>query len=47
MCVQSKLAFLGMPAAVQSEKKGKEVLKWTIKPSFWCSENKSLSVAKN
>lgn len=46
MCIQSKLFFLGMPAAMQSKRKGKQALKWALKPSLWCSENKSLFAAK-
>lgn len=46
MCFQSKLSFLGMPAAMRSKRKGKQTLKWVLKPSLWCSENKSLFAAK-
>lgn len=46
MCIQSKLFFLGMPAAMQSKRKGKQALKWALKPSLRCSENKSLFAAK-
>lgn len=38
--------FLGHASCSAEWKKGKEALKWTIKPSLQCSENKSLSVAK-
>ena len=46
MCILSKLSFLGMPAAMQSKRKGKQALKWALKPSLQCSENKSLFAAK-
>lgn len=46
VCVQSKLAYLGMPAAMQNKRKGKQALKWALKLSSWCSENKSHFAAK-
>lgn len=46
MCIQSKLFSLVMPAAMQSKRKGKQALKWALKPSLQCSENKSLFAAK-
>lgn len=46
MCIQSKLFSLVMPAAMQSKRKGKQALKWALKPSLQCSKNKSLFAAK-